>query len=99
MEISKELVIKISNLSRLEIEDVDKFTEEFKEIVKYFEILDNFKGIKELSPLVNPTQNTLRLREDIVKEGLNREEVLKGSNTIKENHFEVPKIIGNEEEA
>ncbi len=99
MEISKEMIKKIADLARLEIENLDKFRGEFEEILKYFEKIDNFPKYEDLPPLVNPVSNKLRLREDIVeKEKEEKTSYLKGSKTIKEDHFQVPKIISDGEE-
>lgn len=93
MEINKDLVKKISKLSQLKIKDLDEFTEEFSKIVTYFEKLDKFKEYENHFPLVNPIENNLTLREDMPKEGLEKERILNSSSTVKDDHFEVPKII------
>ncbi len=93
MEISRELIEKISKLARLKIENLDEFSEEFLKIINYFKKLDEFENIENYEPLSNPIKNNLTLREDVIGENLSREDVLKGSQTIKDDHFEVPKII------
>lgn len=94
MEISKELVLKIAKLARLDASNeavTAKYAQDMGKIVDIFKLFDevNVEGVR---PLVNVSEFDLPLRQDQVTDG-NIEDLF--SNAPKElyKHFAVPKVI------
>jgi aspartyl-tRNA(Asn)/glutamyl-tRNA(Gln) amidotransferase subunit C len=94
MKVSKKEVEHIADLSRLAIPEtqMDKFTEQFNEILGYADILQKIDttGI-EPTPYVLPVNN--QFREDIAVEGVSHEEALKNAPEVSHGGFKVPKVL------
>ncbi|MDD3395874.1 MAG: Asp-tRNA(Asn)/Glu-tRNA(Gln) amidotransferase subunit GatC [Acidaminococcaceae bacterium] len=94
MKVTAKDVRHIANLSRLSIADseMDKFTEQFNQILNYADILQELdtKGI-EPSPYVLPISNVLR--EDVAVVGVSHEEALKNAPEVHNGGFKVPRVI------
>lgn len=94
MKISKEIVRHIALLSRLELKDeeIEVYQQQLSRILEYVEKL-NEVDTKD----VEPTSHVLSLnnifREDLVKDSLSREEVLRNAPDPSNKFFRVPKII------
>jgi len=94
MKISKDDVINVAELARLEFkeEELEKFTEQLGNILEYIEQLSELN-----TDNVEPTSHVLDistpLREDKVVEWLNTEEVLKNAPESEDNFFVVPQVI------
>jgi len=94
MKISKDDVINVAELARLEFkeEELEKFTEQLGNILEYIEQLSELN-----TDNVEPTSHVLDistpLREDKVVEWLNTEEVLKNAPESEDNFFIVPQVI------
>ena len=94
MAVTRDDVKKVAELAKLKIseEEIDKFTVQFNEILKYFNKLNELD-----TENVEPTSHVLDLknvfREDMVKESLDREEVLKNAPVTDGEHIKVPKVI------
>ena len=94
MKISKEDVIKVSELARLEFkeEEVQKFTEQLGNILEYIEKLNELD-----TDNVEPTSHVLDistpLREDKVLKMLSTEEVLQNAPESEDDFFVVPQVI------
>lgn len=92
--ITKEQVKHIAHLARLEIkeEEIDLYREKLESIVT---LVENLSSVDTEN--IKPTYHVLDLvnvfREDIAKEGLPREEVLKNSYDQEAGQFKVPTII------
>jgi len=94
MKISKDDVIKVSELARLEFkeEEVEKFTQQLGNILEHIEKLNELD-----TDNVEPTSHVLDistpLREDKVVEWLSTEEVLKNAPESEDDFFVVPQVI------
>lgn len=94
MKISKEDVIKVSELARLEFkeDEVQKFTEQLGNILEYIEKLDELD-----TDNVEPTSHVLDistpLREDKVDKMLTIDEVLQNAPESEDDFFVVPQVI------
>ena len=95
MELSKDDVIKIAVLSKLEFSDdeIESFRSDLSEILNHMEELNEL-DTTNVSPLFNVLDLHDVVREDKVKESLSLEDVLKNSPDKDENFIIVPKIIG-----
>ena len=95
MELSKEDVIKIAILSKLEFNDdeIENFRNDLSEILNYMNELNEL-DTEGINPLFNVLDLDDVTRKDEVKDSLKQEEVLKNAPDKDENFIIVPKIIG-----
>ena len=95
MELSKEDVIKIAILSKLEFNDdeIENFRSDLSEILNYMNELNEL-DTEGISPLFNVLDLDDVTRNDEVRDSLKQEEVLKNAPDKDENFIIVPKIIG-----
>ena len=95
MELSKEDVIKIAILSKLEFNDdeIENFRNDLSEILNYMNELNEL-DTEGISPLFNVLDLDDVTRKDEVADSLKQEEVLKNAPDKDENFIIVPKIIG-----
>ena len=89
MKVTVKDVEHIAGLSRLTIpeSEMEKFTEQFNQILNYADILE---GI-EPTPYVLPISNAFR--EDVVKPGVSHEDALKNAPAVYNDGFKVPRVI------
>ncbi len=92
--ISKDEIKHIAFLSRLEFgtEELEKFTDQFNQILKFFEQLQEI-DTSSIEPLTHPLPLTNVFREDVVGESLEIEDVLKNAPQPINREFGVPKIV------
>ena len=95
MELSKEDVIKIAILSKLEFNDdeIENFRNDLSEILNYMNELNEL-DTEGISPLFKVLDLDDVTRKDVVTDSLKQEEVLKNAPDKDENFIIVPKIIG-----
>jgi len=94
MKISKEDVLKVAELARLEFgeAELEKFTGQMGDILTYIERLNELD-----TDNVEPTSHVLDiptpLREDVVEEWLNTGEALENAPEEEDGFFVVPRVI------
>jgi len=89
-------VIKVASLARLSLSDdeVERFTGQLARI------LDSAAEIAALdlgglAPTAHPLALVNVLRDDVVRDSLDRDDVLRQAPSVNDNRFSVPKIIGD----
>ncbi len=93
-KITKDKVINVANLSRLDIDNnsLDSFCSHFEKIIEYIDILS-----KADTDNVEPTFNTISLsnvlRDDILKESVSNKTALLNAPKKEDRCFSVPKIL------
>ena len=94
MKISKDDIIKVSELARLEFneEELEKFTEQLGNILEYIEQLNEL-NTDNVEPTSHVLDMSTPLREDKVEEWLSTEEVLKNAPESEDDFFVVPQVI------
>ena len=94
MNIDKKTLHKIAHLSRLEIkaEDEDKMLKEMSAMVSFVEKL-NEVDTTGVEPLTTMSHEINSMREDVVKDHLDRESALKLAPSKDEQFFKVPKVL------
>ena len=94
MKISKDDIIKVSELARLEFkgEELEKFTEQLGNILEYIEQLNEL-NTDNVEPTSHVLDMSTPLREDKVVEWLSTEEVLKNAPESEDDFFVVPQVI------
>lgn len=95
MALTKEEVLKVAHLARLEFEEerIESFQTELNSILTFVDKLQelNTDGIEPLTQVNHQVNN---LRKDEIKESLNRDKALKNAPQKDEGMFIVPKVVG-----
>ena len=94
MEIDKKLVKKIASLSKIKIKDdqVDKFSNELSKIITWIDKLNEVKT-DNVTPVTNPSDIKIPIRDDKVNDGKIKEKILKNAPETKGGYFIVPKVV------
>ncbi|QLD85025.1 Asp-tRNA(Asn)/Glu-tRNA(Gln) amidotransferase subunit GatC [Natronomonas halophila] len=88
MTVDEEEVRHVASLARVDLdeEEVDRFTEQFADILDYFEALDEVPEVEAEAELANV------MRPDEVHEGLSQEEALQNAPETEDGYFKGPKV-------
>ncbi len=94
MKISKEDVIKVAELARLEFkeEETQLFTEQLGNILEYIEKLNEL-DTENVEPTSHVLDISTPLRDDKVVKWLSIEEVLQNAPESEDDFFVVPQVI------
>ena len=94
MSIDKETVKHIAKLARISLDEkkINSLSKDLSSIMKFIEKLNELNTDKT-SPLTSIINASLRTREDEVKDGKIRDQILKNSPEKNEEFFVVPKVI------
>ncbi len=95
MPISKDEVIYIAKLARLEFseEKIEEFTHQLGKVLDYIEKLKEL-DVENVEPTYHPLKELVSvMRKDEVKKSLTQEEALANAPDAAKGHFRVPKII------
>jgi aspartyl-tRNA(Asn)/glutamyl-tRNA(Gln) amidotransferase subunit C len=95
MSLTKEEVLKVAHLARLEFkeEEIEKFRGDLNNILSFIEKLQEVDtdGVEPMYQ-VNNLSNVLR--KDEIKKSLDKEEALKNAPQKDDGMFIVPKVVG-----
>ena len=94
MSIDKDTVKHISKLARISLDEnkVESLSKDLTSIMKFIENLNKLNTDK-IAPLTSIINASLKSREDIIKDGKIRDQILKNSPEKNEEFFVVPKVI------
>ena len=94
MSIDKNTVKHISKLARISIDEkkINNLSKDLSSIMKFIEKLNELNTDKT-TPLTSIINTSLKTREDEVKDGKIRDQILKNSPEKNEEFFVVPKVI------
>jgi len=94
MSIDKDTVKHIAKLARISLDEkkINSLSKDLSSIMKFIEKLNELNTDKT-SPLTSIINASLRTREDEVKDGKIRDQILKNSPEKNEEFFVVPKVI------
>jgi aspartyl-tRNA(Asn)/glutamyl-tRNA(Gln) amidotransferase subunit C len=94
MEVTNELIDKLSNLARLHFEEEEKeaIKKDLQQMIQFVEKLNEL-DTTGVEPLLHMTDNINILRDDEVKGSITREEAFKNAPLHDEQFFKVPKVI------
>ena len=86
--VDPEDVRHVAGLARVDLADdeVDEFTEQFADILDYFEALDEVPEIESEPDLVNV------MRDDEVRESLSQDEALSNAPETEDGYFKGPSV-------
>ena len=94
MSIDKDTVKHISKLARISLDEkkIDNLSKDLSSIMKFIEKLNELNTDK-ITPLTSIINTSLKSREDEVKDGKIRDQILKNSPEKNEEFFVVPKVV------
>ena len=96
MAVTKKDVEKIAELAKLKFsdEELENFTPQMNEILSYMDKLNEL-DTEDVKPLSHPVEQINVFREDELKSSVSTEEALKNAPDKTDNHFKIPKVIGD----
>jgi aspartyl-tRNA(Asn)/glutamyl-tRNA(Gln) amidotransferase subunit C len=96
--ISRETVAKVARLARLNLSDaeVDRMTDQLAGMLEHFRDVDAL-DLSAVEPLTQPIPLSNVLRDDVVVQSLDRDEVFGSAPATQDGRFRVPPIVGFEE--
>jgi aspartyl-tRNA(Asn)/glutamyl-tRNA(Gln) amidotransferase subunit C len=94
MSIDKDTVKHISKLARISLDEkkIDSLSKDLSSIMKFIEKLNELNTDKT-TPLTSIINASLKTKEDEVKDGKIRDQILKNSPEKNEEFFVVPKVV------
>ena len=94
MNISKEEIIHISNLARLNLEEseIEKYTKDMEEIIGFANIINN-ADTKDIDESIAMTDEYNVFRKDEVKEFEDKEALLKNAPSMDGGMFHLPSVL------
>ena len=94
MSIDKDTVKHISKLARISLDEkkINNLAKDLSSIMKFIEKLNELNTDKT-TPLTSIINASLKPREDEVKDGKIRDQILKNSPEKNEEFFVVPKVV------
>ena len=94
MSIDKDTVKHISKLARISLDEkkVNRLSKDLSSIMKFIEKLNELNTDKTV-PLTSIINASLKSRDDEVKDGKIRDQILKNSPENNEEFFVVPKVL------
>lgn len=94
MEVTDKLIQDLALLSRLHFSDAEKesIKKELKQMIEFVDKLGEV-DVEGIEPLMHMSDTTNRLREDVVKGSVSRDEALKNAPESDGIYFRVPKVI------
>jgi len=94
MSIDKDTVKHISKLARISLDEkkINNLSKDLSSIMKFIEKLNELNTDK-ITPLTSIINAFLKSREDEVKDGKIRDQILKNSPEKNEEFFVVPKVL------
>jgi aspartyl-tRNA(Asn)/glutamyl-tRNA(Gln) amidotransferase subunit C len=94
MKITKELVLHIAELAHLKLkeDEIEKFQRDLNQILEYVDKLNEL-DTENVEPLSHPLPLINVMRDDRLKESVERDKALKNAPDATEEFFKVPKVI------
>ena len=94
MALDKEIVAHIAKLARLEIteSDLDVMSKELSEILSWIEQLEEV-DIDGFEPMTSVVKMDLKVREDVVTDGDQADDIVANAPEHNDHFFVVPKVI------
>ncbi|MCL4446758.1 MAG: Asp-tRNA(Asn)/Glu-tRNA(Gln) amidotransferase subunit GatC [Actinobacteria bacterium] len=97
MKLSRSEVVHVANLARLDLSEVEVelFTEQLGMILEHATDIGAL-DLDGVEPTARPVPQENVMRQDEVRPGLDRRDVLSSAPAVESNRFLVPRIIGEE---
>ena len=94
MQVSKEEILHIANLARLDLNEneVDKYIENLQDILNFANIVNN-APVEGLDITIGANEAKNQFRKDEIKRFEDTESLLQNAETKEQNMFKIPKVI------
>ena len=94
MQVSKEEILHIANLARLNLEDdeIEKYIENLEDILNFANIVNN-APIENLGITIGANEAKNVFRKDEIKIFEDNEALLQNAPSAEQNMFKIPKVI------
>lgn len=94
MQVSKEEILHIANLARLDLNEteVDKYIENLQDILNFANIVNN-APVEGLDITIGANEAKNIFRKDEIKRFEDTESLLQNAETKEQNMFKIPKVI------
>ena len=94
MQVSKEEILHIANLARLDLNEneVDKYIENLQDILNFANIVNN-APVEGLDITIGANEAKNIFRKDEIKRFVDTESLLQNAETKEQNMFKIPKVI------
>ena len=94
MQVSKEEILHIANLERLDLNEneVDKYIENLQDILNFANIVNN-APVEGLDITIGANEAKNIFRKDEIKRFEDTESLLQNAETKEQNMFKIPKVI------
>jgi aspartyl-tRNA(Asn)/glutamyl-tRNA(Gln) amidotransferase subunit C len=95
--ISADVVRKVARLARLTLDDaeIERATHELGDMLDHFADIDAL-DLDDVDPMMQPLPLVNVMRDDVVGDTLDRDEVLAAAPSAEDGRFRVPPILGLE---
>ncbi|MGY6562531.1 MAG: Asp-tRNA(Asn)/Glu-tRNA(Gln) amidotransferase subunit GatC [Luteibaculaceae bacterium] len=95
MQIEKELVLKLAELSKLEFSEseIELFRSDFQKMLNFVDKL-NEVDVAGVEPLIFITEEFNKLRQDEAKVTISQQDALQNAPQKDTDYFRVPKVLG-----
>ena len=95
--INEATVAKVARLARLDVgaDEIHRMTEKLSAVLEHFADIDAL-DLSDVEPMSQPYPLRNVFRDDVVRPGLDRDEVLAVAPAAEDGRFRVPPIIGLE---
>ena len=95
--ISEAAVAKVARLARLDVtpHEIERFTTQLAGMLEHFADIDAL-DLGAVEPMTQPYPLVNVMRDDVVRPGLDRDEVLAAAPAAESGRFRVPPIVGLE---
>ena len=95
--ITTDNVVHVARLARLALTDaeIERMTAQLSAMLDHFADVDEL-DLATVEPMTQPYPLTNVLRDDVVADGLDRDEVLAAAPDVHDGRFRVPPILGLE---
>lgn len=94
MAVDENTVKRIAFLARLKVDEnkLESTKNEFNKILNWIEELNEI-NTDDIEPLISVNDQILRLRDDLVNDGNQKDAVLKNAPSAEFDYFSVPKVV------
>ena len=95
MSISEEQVRHVALLARLHLtdEEISSFGEDLNSILGHIDAIQQL-DLEGVEPTAHPLDVVNAMRQDVVREGLSREDALRNAPEASDGAFVIPRIVG-----
>jgi aspartyl-tRNA(Asn)/glutamyl-tRNA(Gln) amidotransferase subunit C len=95
--LTRDKVAKVADLARLNLSEaeLERYTEQLGAVLDHAEDVASL-DLDGVPPTAHPLPLVNVLRDDVVVEGVDREEVLSQAPSVEDRRFRVPAILGEE---